>query len=83
MERESLTDEAGRRRSWRLIEFPPVPLINVYMAGDVLIDAGTQLGQAANPEEAGDSAPIVGLGEAPWRRRPGRYGDAVESRHGG
>ena len=25
---------------WRLDEFPPVPLINVYLAGDVLIDAG-------------------------------------------
>jgi hydroxyacylglutathione hydrolase len=25
---------------WRLDELPPVPLINVYLAGDVLIDAG-------------------------------------------
>ena len=40
MERESLIDEAGRRGSGRLIEFSSVPLINVYMAGDVLIDTG-------------------------------------------
>ena len=25
---------------WRLSEFPPRPVINVYLAGDVLIDAG-------------------------------------------
>ena len=25
---------------WRIDEFPPVPLINVYLAGDVLFDAG-------------------------------------------
>jgi hydroxyacylglutathione hydrolase len=25
---------------WRLTEVPPIPLINIYLAGDVLIDAG-------------------------------------------
>ena len=31
---------------WRLSEFPPRPVINVYLAGDVLIDAGRRWDEA-------------------------------------
>jgi len=59
---------------------PPVPLINVYMAGDVLIDAG----------RSWDKRRILKQGlraDRGARETPRRLGRAdmemVESRHGG
>jgi hypothetical protein len=76
---------------WRLIEFPRVPLINVYMAGDVLIDGSAQAVCIPLAEElrGPDAIDPRGLGRTPllgeFRRAvPDRgHGDAVESRHGG
>lgn len=39
---------------WRLDEFPPIPLINVYLAGDVLIDAGRSWDKRRILKQTGD-----------------------------
>ena len=39
---------------WRVDEFPPVPLINVYLAGDVLIDAGRNWDKGRILRQTGD-----------------------------
>ena len=39
---------------WRLSEFPPRPVINVYLAGDVLIDAGRRWDTARIRKQTAD-----------------------------